>query len=101
MCHRSGETIKMKMQNILMIILFLALLFSTSCAATKTPEAVHPAATVQSGYFPDWLAKAPYLPSFEVLDTQSSLGPYAKEAKLIGLKDLIKMHGHPCDGLVT
>ncbi len=38
---------------------------------------------------------------FEVLDTESSLGPYAMHAKRVTLKDLVKMHGHPCDGLVT
>jgi formylmethanofuran dehydrogenase subunit E len=36
-----------------------------------------------------------------VLDTESSLGPYAREPKTITVSDLIKMHGHPCDGLFT
>jgi formylmethanofuran dehydrogenase subunit E len=38
---------------------------------------------------------------FRVLDTESSLGPYASDTKTVTLKDLVKMHGHPCDGLVT
>lgn len=54
-----------------------------------------------SWYYFSWMAKAPYAPSFRVLDTESSLGPYARRAKTITLQDLIKMHGHPCDGLVT
>ncbi|MFC1766413.1 formylmethanofuran dehydrogenase subunit E family protein [Planctomycetota bacterium] len=54
-----------------------------------------------STYYPDWMAQASFVPTFNVLDTQSSLGPYAEETKNIGLKDLIRMHGHPCDGLVT
>ncbi|NQV31466.1 MAG: hypothetical protein HQ515_02175, partial [Phycisphaeraceae bacterium] len=33
--------------------------------------------------------------------TQSSLGPYEARPKSIDLKDLVKMHGHPCDGLIT
>ncbi len=52
-------------------------------------------------YFPQWLADAPYAPTFQVRDTESSLGPYASRTKTITLKDLVKMHGHPCDGLVT
>ena len=52
-------------------------------------------------YYHDWMASSPYAPTFEVLDTMSSLGPYAEATKTINLKDLIKMHGHPCDGLVT
>ncbi|MBN2181780.1 MAG: formylmethanofuran dehydrogenase subunit E family protein [Sedimentisphaerales bacterium] len=54
-----------------------------------------------SWYYPDWAANAPYAPTFEMLDTESSLGPYAKQTKTITLKDLVKMHGHLCDGLVT
>ena len=52
-------------------------------------------------YYFDWLAGAPYAPLFHVMDTESSLGPYARHAKTITLEDLIKMHGHACDGLVT
>ncbi len=52
-------------------------------------------------YYFDWMANAAYAPDFRVRDTESSLGPYARQAKVITLKDLIKMHGHPCDGLVT
>jgi formylmethanofuran dehydrogenase subunit E len=60
-----------------------------------------PAKAEASWYYFPWMAKAPYAPSFRVLDTESSLGPYARRAKTITLQDLIKMHGHPCDGLVT
>ena len=52
-------------------------------------------------YYPNWLAQAPYAPIFEVRDTESSLGPYANQTKAITIRDLVKMHGHPCDGLVT
>ncbi len=52
-------------------------------------------------YFFNWTAGAPYAPTFEVLDTESSLGRYANKTKTITLKDLVKMHGHLCDGLVT
>lgn len=49
----------------------------------------------------DWLTGSPFAPVFQVLDTESSLGPYAKAPKTITLTDLVNMHGHPCDGLVT
>lgn len=52
-------------------------------------------------YYFEWLARAPYAPTFQVLDTESSLGPYAAATKTITLKDLVKWHGHACDGLVT
>jgi formylmethanofuran dehydrogenase subunit E len=52
-------------------------------------------------YYFAWLREAPYSPAFAVLDTESSLGPYAEHSKAITLEDLIKMHGHACDGLVT
>lgn len=52
-------------------------------------------------YYFDWMAEAPYSSTFRVLDTESSLGLYAEHLKTITLKDLVKMHGHACDGLVT
>jgi len=36
-----------------------------------------------------------------VLDTESSLGPLAAESREVTLGDLIRFHGHPCDGLVA
>jgi formylmethanofuran dehydrogenase subunit E len=86
----------MKIRRPCMAMLLLALLFTLGCAATKTREA-----TQSGSYYPEWMAQARYAPDFDVLDTQSSLGPYEAGAKTISLEDLIKMHGHPCDGLVT
>jgi len=56
--------------------------------------------TVEWYYF-DWLTDAPEAPVFQVRDTESSLGPYADLHKIITMKDIVKMHGHACDGLVT
>ncbi len=86
----------MKLQKPCMVVLLLALLLALGCAMTKTQE------TTDSGpYYPEWMMNARYAPSFEVIDTQSSLGPYETNPKTIHLQDLVKMHGHPCDGLVT
>lgn len=49
-------------------------------------------------YWPAWAARAE-LPVFAVLDTESSLGRYAPASKRVTVKDLVKFHGHPCDGL--
>lgn len=73
--------------------------FSAGCN-TGLPHRENANTSVTS-YYPGWMAEAPHAPTIEVLDTESSLGPYATKTKTIGLKDLIKMHGHPCDGLVT
>lgn len=49
-------------------------------------------------YWPDWAAQAE-LPTFRVRDTESSHGRYAAETKTLIVKDLVKFHGHACDGL--
>ncbi|OLZ11217.1 formylmethanofuran dehydrogenase subunit E family protein [Sulfobacillus thermosulfidooxidans] len=49
-------------------------------------------------YWPKWAAEAE-LPVFRVRDTESSHGRYADDVKWITVKDLVKFHGHACDGL--
>jgi formylmethanofuran dehydrogenase subunit E len=39
------------------------------------------------------------LPVFKVLDTESSHGRYSQSTKEITFHDLVKFHGHACDGL--
>ncbi|MEM0155222.1 MAG: formylmethanofuran dehydrogenase subunit E family protein [Thermoplasmataceae archaeon] len=39
------------------------------------------------------------LPVFRVLDTESSHGRYSRKYKEIRFVDLVKFHGHACDGL--
>lgn len=36
-----------------------------------------------------------------VVDTESSLGPLAATPRTVALDDLVRFHGHPCDGLVA
>jgi formylmethanofuran dehydrogenase subunit E len=80
-----------------LVVLLSVLLALSGCGRTAQREA-QPRVT---WYYFDWMAEAPYAPTFRVLDTESSLGPYAGQPKTVTVKDLIKMHGHPCDGLVT
>lgn len=51
-------------------------------------------------FYPQWAATAKYNEPVRVLDTDSALGRYSLKTKEIGLKDLARMHGHLCDGLV-
>lgn len=91
------KTIYLSIYRIIAIVV-LAGVAALLSGCSSTPRAGREAS---DWFFPRWLADAPYAPTFKVLDTQSSLGPYASRTKTITLKDLVKMHGHPCDGLVT
>lgn len=51
-------------------------------------------------FYPAWAANAPYNKPILVRDTDSALGRYSLKTKEIGLKDLARVHGHMCDGLV-
>lgn len=51
-------------------------------------------------FYPEWAAQARYHQPIAVRDTESALGRYALKTKEIGLKDLARIHGHLCDGLV-
>ena len=51
-------------------------------------------------FYPAWTEQAQYNQPIRVRDTDSALGRYSLNTKEIGLKDLARMHGHLCDGLV-
>lgn len=51
-------------------------------------------------FYPEWAARAKYNKPILVRDTDSALGRYSLKNKEVGLKDLARMHGHLCDGLV-
>ncbi len=57
--------------------------------------------TAQEDFYPDWAAAARYLQPLTVADTDSALGRRNLYPKRITLKDVARMHGHLCDGLVT
>jgi hypothetical protein len=61
-------------------------------------------ASARAGNGPLTLAEAaamPYAPVVKVVDTVSSLGPLATEPQVVTLADLVRDHGHPCDGLLV
>jgi formylmethanofuran dehydrogenase subunit E len=51
-------------------------------------------------FYPAWAAHAAYNKPIAVRDTDSALGRYNLKTKEIGLKDIARVHGHMCDGLV-
>lgn len=51
-------------------------------------------------FYPAWAVNAKFNQPINVLDTDSALGRYSLKTKEIGLKDLARMHGHLCDGMV-
>lgn len=75
-------------------LIVLALISHVPCFAQggtdKTPD----------WFYPDWAATARFNTPVRVLDTDSALGRYSLQHKELGLKDLSRVHGHMCDGLV-
>jgi formylmethanofuran dehydrogenase subunit E len=51
-------------------------------------------------FYPKAIAEAHYNKPIVVRDTDSALGRYSLKTKEISLKDLARVHGHLCDGLV-
>ncbi|MGR8942347.1 MAG: formylmethanofuran dehydrogenase subunit E family protein [Gammaproteobacteria bacterium] len=81
------------------VLALLLGLASIQCASRS--ELASPAEIETDDWFyPNWAANAPYIQPIRVRDTDSALGRYSLRTKEIGLKDLARMHGHLCDGLV-
>lgn len=75
-----------------------------SCLGPRgfTPQAVAAQTTAMpEDFYPKWAATARYLRPLAAIDTDSAIGRRNLHPKLISLKDMARMHGHLCDGLVT
>lgn len=57
-------------------------------------------AAASEDFYPAWAATAPQAEPLRVLDTDSALGRLSLRPKELTLKDLARVHGHLCDGLV-
>jgi len=84
----------MKKFNLLLIVLLMFLV--SSC----TPNYTGRTDDSPDWFYPNWAANAKYNAPIKVLDTDSALGRYSTKTKEIGLKDIARIHGHLCDGLV-
>jgi formylmethanofuran dehydrogenase subunit E len=91
-----------KLQNYNITTIIVSLFVSILLLLSAYPAA---AAEGKSDNSPDWfypeaIAKAKYNKPIVVRDTDSALGRYSLKTKEISLKDLARIHGHLCDGLV-
>ena len=90
------------------------LLAAAACAAYMLAHAAAPTFTEGKDIFietgveapdraPTWYASMvnrPYAPTFEMLATQGTQGRYYPYTYPVTLKDLIRFHGHDCEGTV-
>jgi len=84
----------MKKFNFIFVVLILLLTVFCTQNLTEKPD------NSADWFYPDWAANAKYNTPIKVLDTDSALGRYSTKTKEIWLKDMAKIHGHLCDGLV-
>lgn len=92
----------MKLKTIF-IILFVLVISAGNVLAGNASNVIKGASTADRApawYAMEWVTGSKYSPEFEMLDTESALGRYAPMTKTITVKDLVKFHGHACDGLV-
>lgn len=82
-------------------VLFLSLLLLTITTILCLAQASGKTDNSPDWFYPEWASKAMNSKPIFVLDTDSSLGRYSLKTKEIGLKDLARIHGHMCDGLVV
>jgi formylmethanofuran dehydrogenase subunit E len=95
-----------------MLCIAMGLAVGIACSPRGLPPEVRAGGAQPSGevegrtdeapdwFYPAWAATAEYNRPIVVLDTDSALGRYSLRTKELGLKDLARMHGHLCDGLV-
>lgn len=81
--------------NIALLICVLLLIDISLCSAIDGQTDNSP-----DWFYPSWAAEAKYNKPIVVRDTDSAIGRYSLKTKEIGLKDLARVHGHMCDGLV-
>jgi len=79
----------------ILISLMVLFMFTGFCSAKegKTDNST-------DWFYPKWAETAKYNKPIIVRDTNSALGRYSLHTKEIGLKDLARIHGHLCDGMV-
>ena len=98
--HTKGSSMKQKALSLFLLASFLCSSQVLAGNASNTIPGAAPADRTPTWYAMDWVAGSKYSPEFEVLDTESALGRYAPMSKTITLTDIIKFHGHACDGLI-
>lgn len=82
-----------------LLLLLLLGLGNVGCTAMAA-HAETASQLADNGFYPAWAEQARYNQAIQVRDTDSALGRYALKPKTLGLKDMARIHGHLCDGLV-
>jgi len=88
---------------------FLAVFLALFCSATHAQEPTYKqgvntfieTGVTQPDLAPTWYAPMvamPYAPVFEILATRGTQGRYYQYTYAVTLKDMIKWHGHDCEG---
>ena len=88
------------MQSKIIVILFFLIAGLVPANVTQADAAGGATDNSPDWFYPAWAADAKYNEPIVVRDTDGALGRYSLKTKEIGLKDLARIHGHLCDGLV-
>jgi len=104
---------KIEMRRIVGLLLIVIVVFAgAACSLSRVPQAACETGqeynrgaegrsdNAPDWFYPEWVANAQYNRPIVVLDTDSALGSPSLKTKEVGLKDLARIHGHLCDGLV-
>jgi hypothetical protein len=97
-----------RMKKVVCITLFnILVLIGFSCWAGEPTYVQGKNIFIETGVTPPdrtptWYAPMvdkPYAPAFEILATRGTQGRYYPYTYAVTIKDLVKMHGHDCEGL--
>ncbi|MDX1809296.1 MAG: FmdE family protein [Sulfurospirillaceae bacterium] len=95
----------MKTKLVPLLLMILTLIYSSSWCQEPIPkEGVNTfieTGVTQPDKVPTWyapMAAMPYAPVFEMLATKGTQGRYYQRTYAVTIKDMIKWHGHDCEG---
>ncbi|WP_373032918.1 formylmethanofuran dehydrogenase subunit E family protein [Sulfurovum sp.] len=96
----------MRLRPISLLAMILLLFYSSSwCGEPTYKEGVNTfieTGVTQPDRVPTWYAPMvamPYAPEFEILATKGTQGRYYGRTYAVTLKDIVKWHGHDCEGI--
>lgn len=98
----------MKLKPIFLLAIILSLIYSPSwCQEPTLNQGVNTfieTGVTQPDRIPTWYAPMvamPYAPVFEILATKGTQGRYYPYTYAVTIKDIIKWHGHDCEGITS